>query len=371
MPNQIFVVKVPQLGVNDDKVVITEWYFKDGERVSVGEVICALETSKASFELESEATGYFLHLFDEDAEVMVSESIGLIGTDFEALKLEKDKYSRSKIVSGHAGSSIKATQKAIELANKLNIELEKLGRKSVIREQDIREYFNQNRKLAVKEERKIDFKFEKNPVVIYGAGRGAVTIKECLDCQKDYQVVCFVDDFLKNINELCGLPVYHSSKLPEIVKNGVVNLALGIANGAIRLRIRKETSLLGLSLINVIHPNAYISPTVRIGRGNYIKANAVVETGTLIGDCCIVDNGAIIAHDNVIGDGCHIAPGATLGSGIDTGELSIIGIGASIATGVKIGRAVIISVGSSVVKDVLDYSIIEGVPGKVVGKRKI
>ena len=79
----------------------------------------------------------------------------------------------------------------------------------------------------------------------------------------------------------------------------------------------------------------------------------------------------VIAHDNFIGDGCHIAPGAIMGSKINIGDLSIVGIGASIATDIKIGRSVIISVGTSVIKDVPDYAVVEGVPGKIVGKRKV
>ena len=51
-------------------------------------------------------------------------------------------------------------------------------------------------------------------------------------------------------------------------------------------------------------------------------------------------------------------------------ELAIIGIGSTLTTNLKIGKKSIISVGSSVVKDVPHNSIIEGVPGKIIGKRK-
>ena len=195
-------------------------------------------------------------------------------------------------------------------------------------------------------------------------------MKECLDLDEAYQVVCFIDDNPQHPSTLCELPVRHGSRLQEIVEHGVDSLACAIANGGVRLRILKQCDELGISLINVIHPHAYIAQTVRMGKGNYIKAGAVIETDTIIGNCCIIDNGAVIAHDNVIGDGCHIAPGVAMGSSIHIDELAIVGIGASIATDVRIGRSAIISVGSSVVKDVPDYAVVEGVPGRVVGKRK-
>ena len=84
----------------------------------------------------------------------------------------------------------------------------------------------------------------------------------------------------------------------------------------------------------------------------------------------IIDNGSVIAHDNQIGNGCHIAPGVSLGSSISIGDFTVIGIGACISTNVIIGKNCIISVGSSVTKDVPDNSIVEGIPGKVIGTVK-
>lgn len=132
----------------------------------------------------------------------------------------------------------------------------------------------------------------------------------------------------------------------------------------------KTVEKLGYKLVNVIHPKAQISGSVKIGKGNYIKSAALLETNTTIGHCCIIDNGSVITHDNQIGNGCHIAPGESLGSSICIGDFCVIGIGVSISTNVKIGKNCIISVGSSVTKDVPDNSIVEGVPGKVIGTVK-
>lgn len=370
----IFTVTVPQLGINDEKVIIVEWHISDYNLVSIGTPLCTLESSKATFEVESEANGYFLRLIDAGSEVKLNDPIALIGPDLETLKTEKRKYlDQARVKRSYQKESVKATQKAQDLAQRLNITLERiLVKGGVIREQDVIKYYEQNKPGGQKTSRiKLSWDKKKKPVIVYGAGKGAITIKECLSLQDYYELVCFIDDNIGHQSELCGLPVYHSSKLPEIVNEGVCTLACGIANGGVRLRIRNECESMGIDLINVIHPKTYISPTVKIGKGNYIKAGAVIETDSVIGDCCIIDNGVILAHNNIIGDGCHIAPGVVMGSKIEVGALTIIGIGASIATGVKIGRATVISVGSSVTKDIADYSIVEGVPGRVVGKRKL
>ena len=183
-------------------------------------------------------------------------------------------------------------------------------------------------------------------------------------------MVCFVDDNPSNIGDLFGIPVLHSSELPMLREKNILCIATEIMQGRIRLKIKEQVEGIGFQLINVIHPSAQISPSVKMGVGNYIKAGAVIETNTEIGDCCIIDNGAILAHDNKIESGCHIAPGAVFGSSIVLGFCSVVGIGASISTNVKIGRKCIVSVGTSVTNNIDENSVIEGVPGKIIGNTK-
>lgn len=46
-----------------------------------------------------------------------------------------------------------------------------------------------------------------------------------------------------------------------------------------------------------------------------------------------------------------------------------IGVGAIVLQGVKIGKGAVIAAGSVVTKDIEPYSIVAGVPAKVIGKR--
>ena len=183
-----------------------------------------------------------------------------------------------------------------------------------------------------------------------------------------HQVTCFIDDDPDHSNSLEGLPVYHGSRIEETNSRccSCCNRNSKWQNNADITKCRK----VGIEITNIIHPSAYIAPSVKMGNGNFIKARAVIETKTVIGDGCIIDNGVTIAHDNVIGNGCHIAPGVAMGSSITIGDLAIIGIGASLTTNLSIGTGALISVGSSVTKDVPQYSVVEGVPGKIVGKMR-
>lgn len=372
MPADVFVVAVPQLGVNDDTAMLVAWYVQDGARVAVDDVLCTVETAKAAYEVAAETAGLLARLADEGAEIKVTQPIALIGDDAEALAAAKKRHldARVQATTGVAGDDgLKATDKARALAAELGVDLAALAVEGIIQEKHVRAAVEQDEPERP-DPADLFWNPFRRPVAIYGAGRGGVTVKECLENDADYEVVCFVDDDPRCATQVAGLPVFHVDALEGVVRRGVSYVAPAIAAGPVRLRIREQCAELGLKLVNAIHPRATLSPTVQLGCGNFIKAGAVVETRTVVGDCCIIDNGAIVAHDNVLEDGCHLAPGATLGSGIRVGRAAIVGTGAAVATGVTIGAGAIISVGAAVVKDVPDGAVIEGVPGRVVGKRR-
>jgi 2-oxoglutarate dehydrogenase E2 component (dihydrolipoamide succinyltransferase) len=50
-------IKVPAVGESITEVTIGQWFKKDGEEVQMDEVLCELESDKATFELPAEAAG--------------------------------------------------------------------------------------------------------------------------------------------------------------------------------------------------------------------------------------------------------------------------------------------------------------------------
>ena len=77
-------VIMPRQGQSVESCILTEWKVKQGDSVSEGDVLAVIETDKASFDLESTASGKVLELFWEaDDDVPVLANVLVIGEDGE------------------------------------------------------------------------------------------------------------------------------------------------------------------------------------------------------------------------------------------------------------------------------------------------
>ena len=54
----IYECKIPQIDVNDKRIVVNDFRFNDGSYVNQKETILSLETAKAISEFYTEASGY-------------------------------------------------------------------------------------------------------------------------------------------------------------------------------------------------------------------------------------------------------------------------------------------------------------------------
>jgi len=78
-------VIMPKQGQSVETCIVTKWFKKRGESVSVGDILFSYETDKAAFDLESPADGILLDVFFGDgAEVPVLVNVAVIGKSGEA-----------------------------------------------------------------------------------------------------------------------------------------------------------------------------------------------------------------------------------------------------------------------------------------------
>ncbi|MBQ3374190.1 MAG: 2-oxo acid dehydrogenase subunit E2 [Oscillospiraceae bacterium] len=81
------IITMPQQGLTEESSVIAEWYVKEGDTVSVGTPLFAIETGKATFDVESEAAGTVLGIFAaEGDDVPIKAPVCVIGEPGEAFE---------------------------------------------------------------------------------------------------------------------------------------------------------------------------------------------------------------------------------------------------------------------------------------------
>lgn len=125
-----------------------------------------------------------------------------------------------------------------------------------------------------------------------------------------------------------------------------------------------------------IEPGAVIRDLVEIGDNCVIMMGAVINIGAVIGEKTMIDMNVVVGGRVIVGKNCHIGAGAVLAGVIEPpsadpvviGDDVLIGANAVILEGVKVGNGAVIAAGSVVVKDVEPFSVMAGVPAKMIKK---
>ncbi|SIT08538.1 2-oxoglutarate dehydrogenase complex dihydrolipoyllysine-residue succinyltransferase [Belliella pelovolcani] len=96
-------IKVPAVGESITEVTIGQWFKKDGDYVEMDEVICELESDKATFELTAEAAGVLKTKAGEGDTLEIGAVICEINTDGQAGATIEKSEKPSERSSGSTG----------------------------------------------------------------------------------------------------------------------------------------------------------------------------------------------------------------------------------------------------------------------------
>ncbi|MGE5411285.1 MAG: 2,3,4,5-tetrahydropyridine-2,6-dicarboxylate N-acetyltransferase [Clostridiales bacterium] len=125
-----------------------------------------------------------------------------------------------------------------------------------------------------------------------------------------------------------------------------------------------------------IEPGAIIRDMVEIGNNCVIMMGAVINIGSVIGERTMIDMNTVIGGRAIIGKDCHIGAGTVIAgvieppnaSPVEIGDNVVIGANAVVLEGVKVGKGAVIAAGCVVVSDVEEYTVVAGIPGRVIKK---
>lgn len=120
-----------------------------------------------------------------------------------------------------------------------------------------------------------------------------------------------------------------------------------------------------------IHPSAYIMEGTKIGFGVLIAPYAITSFGPTIGNFCHLYSGAFVGHDSIVQDFSTLTARSVLGARVKVNEGAHIGLNSCIREDITIGKYSIVGMGSVIIKNVDDFSIIAGNPGKFIKSLKL
>ena len=119
----ITALVVPQVNVNDDTVLLVRWSVAQYARVAAGDVVCEVETSKASAEVIADRGGVLVQSAVAPVRVRTGEAIGVIGPSRDVIEA----HLAAAVPAAVAESTMNATAKARALAARHGVSLDEVA----------------------------------------------------------------------------------------------------------------------------------------------------------------------------------------------------------------------------------------------------
>lgn len=358
-------INMPLIDVNEEKAVVTEVVLQEGDMVKTGDIIISIENTKATSDITSPADGYFLPLCKSFDEKKSGDTLAIIFASKEDLYSYKKLPNRETTTGGDT-IQVNATKKALALAQELGIDicLVAAGNSGVVREKDIEEFSQKNRRTK-DEHKKPSFVLKRERVVIIGAGNGAEVVIDILLDDPDKEIVGLVDDNVKKLKNYnfplldCTIKDFPDQYGKEFYDTVIISIGANLNSMKFRRTVFEDYEKRGVHFTNVISKSAEIRRGVQLGVGNVIGAGCYIGTLTIIGNNNSISYGTNIGHHNIIGSHNLFAPGVFT-SGSDTiGDSCILPAGVTMVNRAKIGDGVIVPVGYAIANNLEDGQVIK------------
>lgn len=174
------------------------------------------------------------------------------------------------------------------------------------------------------------------------------------------------NDLEKKGTDFYGIPVLGGFELlDDYVEKDIYFLNLITGSTILRYETSKALADKGLKFENLIHPSVDLTMT-KVGIGNYIQENVILQGECEIGNNSAINAGSIIAHETILGNSVFIAPGVTICGIVKIGDGTLIGANATVQPRKTIGKWCTIGSGAVITKDIPDYAVVVGNPGRII-----
>jgi UDP-perosamine 4-acetyltransferase len=209
-------------------------------------------------------------------------------------------------------------------------------------------------------------------IIVIGSGGHAKVVIDIIHEMEDCQIVGITSISLKLGSFFCGYPILGDDNILNEYrdkKNLLIAMGLGgYKDNILREKVFNLVKSIGFDFINVIHPSAIISRTVKMGEGIVIFPGVVINTDVELGNNIIVATGSTIDHETVVNDHTLISAGVTVGAYSSLGQGTLLALGSKVISGVTVGSYSLVAAGAVVVNNIGQNQRVFGVPAKPIMK---
>ena len=372
------IVKLPQIGANEDTAILIEWLVAPGAQVKAGQALCTVETTKSVVDIEAETAGYIHPLTAESEEISVGAPIAVISSQPLSWEEIEAWVQNQTAVAEPAPSTAPArtwTKKAELLARRHNIDIETLLA------------MHPGPQLGAADAQRLIAQLQAAPqpaagpahlddlvdgpcpdnrierIIILGGGDGAVQTLDAIAHAPGQRAVAIFDDNKALWGKsMMGVPIIGGmDKIEEWRQAGRFDAAIIAisSNLAVRAQLFQQWSDRGVLFTNVIAPHVTIHANVSMGRGNLIMSNARLGACTSIGNNNFLSAYVNLEHHNLLGSHCTFGPMVSTSGRVSIGDRVSFGAGVFIEPHITIGDDSIIASGSIIRAPIPSHVIVK------------
>jgi sugar O-acyltransferase (sialic acid O-acetyltransferase NeuD family) len=335
-------VEAPLVNPNEPESQVVELPIEPYSPIARGDAVCTVETSKATFVVESEHDGFVGSIHVSLGDHVVAGQ--LICEIFDRLPERAAPATEDATASGRP-AGLKLTKKAERLAVERGIDLSTLPTNRFLTERDI-EALLPHEAPAVMLDESIATRVHEQAAVVFGGGGFAKSLIDLMRSAEAIEPLCVVDDAPSRTGDVLGAPVIGGREYLTPLRSAGVRLAVNAVGAIGRIQDRVAIFHLlegaGFQLPTLVDPAAFVAESATLAPGAQVFAGALVCSAATVGKGTIVNSGAIVSHDCRIGDHSHIAPGAILAGEVEVGDVVLVGMGVTARVGLRIGSGAVI-----------------------------
>lgn len=337
-------LKAPKINNNDDSSNII-YLSGNGVYVNEGDLIATFESTKATYDLQSPAEGYFFSSYGLGEDVKVGNDFGYLTDSLQQIsELSKSDKKVERLISNEA----------LSLINKFGVNQAEIPGDGVIDSEIVKSFI-----YGEVINNSLSRLYSEKDLVLYCAGNHAEVIYEAVALSNSFNVVAFIDYSGKpSKKEIFGIPVLSSNELDYLLLSGVKNVHVNTNSFAKTMSIYKKIKAYGAKAVSIFHPTAVISPSAKIGENVFIGANSIVGTNASIGSFTKLLNSSSVAHHSSVGINCQLSDGSRVAGSVTVGDHCVIGLNSTVNMKLKVGSHVTIASGVSLYVDRINKGVV-------------